>query len=84
MHDFEMQVAKKYILPERPFLYGMASAFDIFGVLSQGNSEVILLKLQAESGKPNQDFFSSAWSDVGESLYLAIKQYESASGEIIR
>ena len=28
MNDQRTEIARKYLLPERPFLHGMASAFD--------------------------------------------------------
>ena len=48
MNDKKKEIAEKYMLPERPFLYGMASAFDLFGVLGQGRSEQLLANLQED------------------------------------
>ena len=48
MRDYEKEIAEKYMLPQRPFLYGMASAFDLFGVLGQGRNEQLLANLQEE------------------------------------
>ena len=41
MSDRKTEIARKYLLPERPFLHGMASAFDMFGLLSQGRLETM-------------------------------------------
>lgn len=82
MTDKEKEIAEKYMLPERPFLYGMASAFDLFGVLGQGKSEQLLANLQEDFRKrSDRDIMRSAWRKVGKNLYDAIKQYESANGE---
>ncbi len=82
MTDKEKEIAEKYMLPERPFLYGMASAFDLFGVLGQGESEQLLANLQEDFRKrSDRDIMRSAWRKVGKNLYIAIKQYESANGE---
>ncbi|MDE2820562.1 MAG: hypothetical protein OXI40_12590 [Chloroflexota bacterium] len=81
MKDYEKEIAQKYLLPERPFLHGIASAFDLFGVLSQGKNEQLLANLQEEFRQSEQDAVRSVWRDVGETLYWAIKQYEKASGE---
>ncbi len=80
MKDCQKEIAESYLLPERPFLYGMASAFDMFGVLSQGKNEQLLANLQEEFQQSDKDFVRSAWRDVGECLYRAMKQYETASG----
>ena len=72
------------MLPERPFLHGMASAFDMFGVLNHGKSEQLLANLQEDFRQRDSDIVRSAWRSVGESLYYAIKQYETASGGSIR
>lgn len=82
MTDKEKEITEKYMLPERPLLYGMASAFDIFGVLGQGRSEQLLANLQEDFRKrSDRDIMRSAWSEVGKNLYLAIKQYETGTGE---
>ena len=84
MKDYEKEIAQKYLLPERPFLHGMASAFDLFGVLSQGKNEQLLANLQEEFRQSEQAAVRSVWRDVGETLYWALKQYEKASGESSR
>ena len=48
MNDQKREIARKYLLPERPFLHGMASAFDMFGVLNEGKSEQLLANLQED------------------------------------
>ncbi len=83
MKDVEKEIAEKYLLPERPFLYGMASAFDMFGVLGRGRSEQLLANLQEDFQRTDREIVRSAWSKVGKNLYLAIKQYETATGERI-
>ena len=84
MEDRKREVARRYMLPERPFLYGMASAFDIFGVLGRGTNEQLLANLQEELDRSDRDIMRSAWSDVGEKLYLAMKQYEAAGGSHLK
>ena len=70
------------MLPERPFLYGMASAFDLIGVLGQDRGEQLLANLQKYfRQRSERDVMRSAWRRVGKNLYLAIDQYETASGE---
>lgn len=81
MKDYEKEIARKYFLPERPFLHGMASAFDLFGMLSQGKNEQLLANLQEEFRQSEQVEVRSVWRDVGETLHWALKQYEKASGE---
>ncbi|MDE2950851.1 MAG: hypothetical protein OXT68_08785 [Chloroflexota bacterium] len=81
MKDYEKEIAQKYLLPERPFLHGIASAFDLFGVLSQGKNEQLLANLQEEFERRDRDALRSAWRKVGETLYWAVIQYEKAGGE---
>lgn len=81
MKDIEKEIARKYMLPERPFLHGMASAFDLFGVLNHGKNKQLLANLQEEFQQQDRDALGDAWSKVGETLYWAIKQYEKAGGE---
>lgn len=81
MKDYEKEIAQKYLLPERPFLHGMASAFDLFGVLSQGKNEQLLTNLQDEFERRDHDASRAAWRKVGESLYRAIILYEKAGGK---
>lgn len=82
MIEKEKEIVEKYMLPERPFLYGMASAFDMFGVLGQGKSEQLLADLQEDfRQRSEKDIMRSAWRKVVKNLYLAIKQYETATGE---
>lgn len=82
MKDYEKEIARKYLLPERPFLHGMASAFDLFGVLSEGKNEQLLANLQEEFVRRDREMARSAWRKVGESLYQAMIQYEKAGGEV--
>lgn len=79
MDDQRREIARKYLLPERPFLHGMASAFDMFGVLSQGKSEQLLANMQEEFNRSDPDIMRSAWQRVGEALYLSMKQHELLS-----
>lgn len=81
MDDQRREIARKYMLPERPFLHGMASAFDMFGALSHGKREQLLANLQEESDRPGRDIMGSAWRSVGESLLFAMETYEKAAGE---
>ncbi len=82
MTDKQKEIAEKYMLPERPFLYGMASAFDLFGVLGRGRNAQLLANLQEDFRRSDRDIMGRAWSDVGEKLYLAMKQHELASGDV--
>ena len=84
MDDQKREIARKYMLPERPFLHGMASAFDMFGALNEGKSEQVLRNLQDDLRALEKKRARSVWQDIGESLYQAIKEYENANGEIDR
>ncbi len=80
MTDKNKEIAEKYMLPEHPFLYGVASAFDMFGVLGQGRSEQLLANLQEDFRQhSDRDIMRSAWQRVGESLYLTMKQHDMLS-----
>ena len=81
MRDSQKEIAKKYMLPERPFVYGMASAFDLFGTLNQGKREQLLANLQEDFRQSDKDIMRTTWRKVGKNLYLAMKRYERASGE---
>ena len=81
MKDSPKEIAEKYMLPQHPFLYGMASAFDLFGVLGQGRNEQLLANLQEDFRRSDRDIMRSAWRTVGESLLHAMDQYEKAAGE---
>lgn len=81
MNDQKKEIARKYVLPERPFLHGMASAFDMFGLLNRGKSEQLLANLQAEMRALERKRARSVWEDIGEKLYWAMKEYEKATGE---
>ena len=83
MTDKEQEIAEKYMLPERPFLYGMASAFDLFGVLGRGRNEALLANLQEDFCRTDKDIMRSAWAKIGKNLYQAIKQYETATGDSV-
>ena len=84
MKDQKKEIAEKYLLPERPFLHGIASAFDMFAVLNQGRSEHLLANLQEDARQSERDAVRSAWHDIGEMLYESLKQYETASGRSIQ
>ena len=81
MTEKEKEIAEKYLLPERPFLYGMASAFDLFGVLGQARRAQLLANLQAESQRPNHDIMRRARRDVGKALFQAMEQHDKVTGE---
>lgn len=81
MDDQRREIARKYLLPERPFLHGMASAFDMFGVLSEGKSEQLLANLQEEFATSKRSTLKDVWAQVGLNLYHAIKLYEDAERE---
>ena len=81
MDEKEREIAQRYVLPERPFLHGIASAFDLFGVLNQGRSEQLLANLLADFERPKRNTLEDAWAQVGLNLYQAIKLYEDAERE---
>lgn len=81
MTDVKKKIAEKYMLPERPFLYGMASAFDLFGVLGQGKSEQLLANLQEDMRALERKRARSVWQEVGETLYWAMNEYDKANGK---
>ena len=81
MDDQRREIARTYLLPERPFLHGMASAFDMFGVLSERKREILLANFRENRDRSDRDIMRCAWRSVGESLYYAIEQYEKAAGE---
>ncbi len=81
MKGYEKEIARKYLLPERPFLHGMASAFDMFGALNHGKNEQLLANLQQEFQQRDPDALRSVWRKVGETLYWAMLEYEKATGE---
>ena len=80
MKGYEKEIARKYLLPERPFLHGMASAFDMFGVVNRGKRELLLANLQSDFRTLHRDIMRSAWRTTGETLYWTVKQHEVASG----
>ncbi len=84
MDDRRREIARKYLLPERPFLHGMASAFDMFGALNQGKSERLLANLREDFRALERKRARSVWQDIGETLHWAMKEYEKANGESIR
>lgn len=81
MDDQRREIARKYLLPERPFLHGMASAFDMFGVLNDGKREQLLANLQEDLRALERKRARSVWKDIGETLHWAMKEYEKANGE---
>ena len=81
MRDSQKEIAKKYMLPERPFVYGMASAFDLFGTLNQGKREQLLANLQEDFRQSDKDIMRTTWRTVGECLLKAMDQYDKAAGE---
>lgn len=81
MNEQRREIARKYLLPERPFLHGMASAFDMFGVLNRGKSEQLLANLQEEIRRSDTDIAGAAWRRIARNLLYAVDQYETANGE---
>ena len=81
MDERRREIARKYMLPERPFLHGMASAFDMFGVLNEGKSEQLLANLMRDFETSKRNTLRDAWAQVGLNLYYAIKLYEDAERE---
>ena len=74
--DLKKEIARKYMLPARPFLHGMASAFDLFGVLEGDRSERLLANLNRESVKSADESMKSVWREVGELLLRATDEYD--------
>lgn len=81
MDEQKREIARKYLLPERPFLHGMASAFDMFGVLNRGKRELLLANLQEDLDRSDRDVMRLAWQRVGENLYFAMNKYEKSGGK---
>ena len=81
MKDMKKEIVEKYLLPERPFLHGMASAFDLFGVLNQGVDERLFADLQGAFRMRDSDVVSAAWQKVGEALLWALNEEEKAIAE---
>ncbi len=81
MKDYEREIARKYLLPERPFLHGMASAFDLFGVLSVDSLEQLGRRRKAKRLMAGNEALRHVWQDVGDTLLEAIDQFEKESGE---
>ena len=76
MNEQTREIARRYMLPERPFLHGMASAFDMFGVLNEGKRELLLANLQEEfRAGLTTDIMSPLChgKDIGESLVFGDK-----------
>lgn len=84
MDEQRREIARKYLLPERPFLFGMASAFDLFGLLNEGKSEQLLANLREDLRALERKRARSVWPEIGETLYWAMKEYEKETGENIR
>ncbi|MDE2856013.1 MAG: hypothetical protein OXN88_17710 [Chloroflexota bacterium] len=84
MNEQKREIVRKYLLPERPFLFGMASAFDLFGLLDQGRSEQVLVNLREDLRALERKRARSVWPEIGETLYWAMKKYEKEAGESIR
>lgn len=81
MDDQKREIARKYLLPERPFLHGMASAFDMFGVLNEGKLEKMRNRDQTRVRQSEVEALGAIWQEVADTLLLAIDQYEQESGE---
>ncbi len=81
MKDYEKEIAQKYLLPERPFLHGMASAFDLFGVLSADSLQQLRGRQKAKRVMTGKEALHSVWQEVGDTLLLAIDQLEKESSE---
>ena len=75
------EIAQRYALPEQPFLHGMASAFDLFGVLNQSRRERLLANQLADIECLERNTLKDSWAKVGLKLYHAIKLYEDAERE---
>ncbi len=80
MEDHEKEIARKYLLPERPFLHGMASAFDLFGVLGSDTLEQ-LADRQSEMSRTDDIEIEAIFREVEELLLLAMDHYDEADGE---
>ena len=85
IQDNEKRIAEKYLLPKRPFLYGMTSAFDMFGVFGRGRSEQLLANLQEDMRRRSErDILKRTWSKVGLHLFNAMEQYDMMERESVR
>ncbi|MCY4072887.1 MAG: hypothetical protein OXG60_16460 [Chloroflexi bacterium] len=76
MKDYEKEIAQKYLLPERPFLHGMASAFDLFGVLDGDTLKQIRRRHQVRKLQYDNEPLRSIWLEVGDTLLQAIDRNE--------
>ncbi|MCY3834636.1 MAG: hypothetical protein OXG85_16615 [Chloroflexi bacterium] len=76
MSDRKTEIARRYLLPERPFLHGMASAFDMFGVLGHSSLEKIKHRANSRLVVSDVDSLRSLWQEVGDTLLSAIDKYE--------
>jgi len=81
MNGQNREIAHRYLLPERPFLYGMASAFDLFGVLNRGKLENVRDRVGTKSRQSDVESLRSVWREVGDTLLFAIDQYERELSE---
>ena len=81
MKDNEKEIARKYLMPERPFLHGMASAFDMFGVLSADTLQQLGHRRKAKKLMTGNEALRYVWQDVGDTLLVAIDRLEEESSE---
>lgn len=76
MDERRREIARRYLLPERPFLHGMASAFDMFGVLDGGRLERLRRRDLFRRRESDADALRMLWQEVGDTILLAIDHYE--------
>ena len=81
MKDYEKEIARKYILPERPFLHGMVSAFDLFGVLGRDSLTRINDRQKVRTLQSGAEAVNLVWQEVGDTLLLAIDHYRKETSE---
>ena len=75
MTELEAKIARMYLLPRRPFLYGMARAFDLFRVLDRGKRQTMLDGFKVELRRPSDRMFKSTWQALGDMLISDLKAY---------
>lgn len=73
----ERRVDPAKLLPEKPFLYGMASAFDLFGVSARRMHSRIERQWRSVIDQPRK----SAEEAIQDDLLLVNHQYEELLAE---
>lgn len=81
MNNQEKEIAKKYLLPERPFLQGMISLFDFSGDLKRDAFDQILTAQKNRKQQSAADAIREDWQTVGDSMRWAMGQVDATLRE---